>query len=77
MDGTKMEASANRGPFVRKTAVTKKQSKLGEKLVSELPKLPVALFGQSVKLIHASLLTVSLDDTRSFWCGGENLALSH
>ena len=39
IDGTKIEANANRYPFVWKTAVTKKQLKLGEKIASELPKL--------------------------------------
>ena len=39
IDGTKIEANANRYSFVWKTAVTKKQAKLGEKIASELPKL--------------------------------------
>ncbi|MFQ9801528.1 MAG: transposase [Clostridia bacterium] len=39
IDGTKMEANANRYSFVWKTAVTKRQIKLGEKIASELPKL--------------------------------------
>ena len=39
IDGTKIEANANRYSFVWKTAVTKKQLKLGEKIASELPKL--------------------------------------
>lgn len=49
MDGTKTEASINRDSFVRKTAVTKKQSKLGEKITSDLPKLPATLFDQSLQ----------------------------
>lgn len=39
IDGTKIEANANRYSIVWKTAVTKKQLKLGEKVASELPKL--------------------------------------
>ena len=39
IDGTKIEANADRYSFVWKTAVTKKQLKLGEKIASQLPKL--------------------------------------
>lgn len=39
IDGTKIEANANRYSFVWKTAVTKRQVKLGEKIASVLPKL--------------------------------------
>ena len=39
IDGTKIEANANRYSFVWKTAITKQQLKLGEKIASELPKL--------------------------------------
>ena len=39
IDGTKIEANANRYSFVWKTAVTKNQLKLSEKIASELPKL--------------------------------------
>ncbi len=39
IDGTKIEANANRYSFVWKTAVTKRQTKLGEKIADELPKL--------------------------------------
>ena len=39
IDGTKIEANANRYSFVWKTAVTKRQKKLGERIVEELPKL--------------------------------------
>ncbi len=39
IDGTKIEANANRYSFVWKTAVTKRQAKLGEKIAEELPKL--------------------------------------
>ena len=39
IDGTKNEANANRYSFVWKTAVTKRQVKLREKIASELPKL--------------------------------------
>ena len=39
IDGTKIEANANRYSFVWKTAVTKNQKKLGEKIAKELPLL--------------------------------------
>lgn len=39
IDGTKIEANANRYSFVWKTAVTKRQAKLGENIAEELPKL--------------------------------------
>ena len=39
IDGTKIEANANRYSFVWKTAVAKRQMKLGEKIANELPKL--------------------------------------
>ena len=39
IDGTKIEANANRYSFVWKTAVTNRQRKLGEKIAEELPKL--------------------------------------
>ena len=39
IDGTRIEANANRYSFVWKTAVTNRQRKLSEKIVSELPKL--------------------------------------
>ena len=39
IDGTKIEANANRYSFVWKSAVTKRQRKLGEKIAEELPKL--------------------------------------
>ena len=39
IDGTKIEANANRYTFVWKSAVTKRQAKLGEKIAEELPKL--------------------------------------
>ena len=39
IDGTKIEANANRYSFVWKTAVTKRQEKLGKKIAEELPKL--------------------------------------
>ena len=39
IDGTKIEANANRYTFVWKTSVTKRQAKLGEKIAEELPKL--------------------------------------
>ena len=39
IDGTKIEANANRYSFVWKTAVTKRQAKLGKKIAEELPKL--------------------------------------
>lgn len=39
IDGTKIEANANRYSFVWKTTVTKNQKKLGEKIVTELPAL--------------------------------------
>lgn len=39
IDGTKIEANANRYSFVWKTAITKNQKKLGEKIVTELPLL--------------------------------------
>lgn len=38
IDGTKIEANANRYSFVWKTAVTNRQRKLGEKIAEELPK---------------------------------------
>ena len=39
IDGTKIEANANKYSFVWKTAVSKKQKKLGEKIAQELPLL--------------------------------------
>ena len=39
IDGTKIEANANRYSFVWKTAVSNKQKKLGEKITQELPLL--------------------------------------
>ena len=39
IDGTKIEANANKYSFVWKTAVTNKQKKLGEKIAQELPLL--------------------------------------
>lgn len=39
IDGTKIEANANRYSFVWKTAVTRRQAKLGERIAEELPKL--------------------------------------
>ncbi len=39
IDGTKIEANANRYSFVWKTRVTKSQAKLGEKIAEELPVL--------------------------------------
>lgn len=39
IDGTKIEANANRYSFVWKTGSTKKQLKLGEKIANELPPL--------------------------------------
>lgn len=39
IDGTKIEANANRYSFVWKKAVTRKQAKLGEKIAEELPLL--------------------------------------
>ena len=39
IDGTKIEANANRYSFVWKTVVTRRQTKLGEKIAEELPKL--------------------------------------
>ena len=39
IDGTKIEANANRYSFVWKAAVTKNQAKLGEKITEELPQL--------------------------------------
>ena len=39
IDGTKIEANANRYSFVWKTGSTKKQLKLGEKIANELPLL--------------------------------------
>ena len=38
IDGTKIEANANRYSFVWKTAITNRQRKLGEKIAEELPK---------------------------------------
>lgn len=42
IDGTKIEANANRYSFVWKTAVTRRQHKLREKIANELPKLLTA-----------------------------------
>ena len=39
IDGTKIEANANRYSFVWKTGTTKKQEKLGDKIAEELPLL--------------------------------------
>ena len=39
IDGTKIEANANRYSFIWKSGTTKKQVKLGEKIASELPLL--------------------------------------
>ena len=39
IDGTKIEANANRYSFVWKTAVTRRQARLGERIAEELPKL--------------------------------------
>ena len=39
IDGTKIEANANKYSFVWKTAVSKNQKKLGEKIATELPQL--------------------------------------
>jgi len=39
IDGTKIEANANRYSFIWKTGTTKKQEKLGEKIANELPLL--------------------------------------
>ena len=39
MDGTKIEANASRYSFVWKTAVSKRQAKLGKRIEEELPKL--------------------------------------
>ena len=39
IDGTKIEANANRYSFVWKTAVSKRQTKLGERIAEELPRL--------------------------------------
>lgn len=39
MDGTKIEANASRYSFVWKTAVSKRQTKLGKRIEEELPKL--------------------------------------
>lgn len=43
IDGTKIEANANRYSFVWKTAVSKRQKKLGEKIAVELPGLLEAI----------------------------------
>ena len=63
IDGTKMEANANRYTFVWKTAVTKNQAKLGEKIAKELPKLleateiavPVQITVQRLKKVRKQL----------------------
>ena len=39
IDGTKIEANANRYSFVWKTAVTRRQARLGERIAEERPKL--------------------------------------
>ena len=55
IDGTKIEANANRYSFVWKTAVTKRQKKLGEKIAKELPKL---LKSSDTGIIAPSVVTV-------------------
>ena len=51
IDGTKIEANANRYSFVWKTGVTKNQAKLGDKIASELPKLLKAS-GANISVPH-------------------------
>lgn len=66
IDGTKIEANANRYSFVWKRAVTKNQKKLGEKIVAELPKMlgelglrtPAVLNVQRLKKIRKQLYAI-------------------
>ena len=58
IDGTKIEANAGRYTFVWKTAVNKHQSRLGERIATELPLLPekagvgIVMPKQVIKVFH-------------------------
>ncbi len=79
IDGTKIEANANRYSFVWKTAVTKKQLKLGEKIASELPKLleasgtgivlPQQITVQRLKKLRKQLYAAKEAGNLVFVCG--------
>ena len=66
IDGTKIEANANRYSFVWKKSVTKNQRKLGEKIAAELPKMlgelglrtPAVLNIQRLKKIRKQLYAI-------------------
>ena len=66
IDGTKIEANANRYSFVWKKSVTKNQKKLGEKIAAELPKMlgelglrtPAVLNIQRLKKIRKQLYAI-------------------
>ena len=76
IDGTKIEANANRYSFVWKTAVTKRQAKLGEKIAEELPKLleasesgiaaPYIITVQSLKKLRKSLYAKKAETNTTF-----------
>ena len=76
IDGTKIEANANRYSFVWKTAVTKRQAKLGEKIAEELPKLleasgtgivaPYIITVQRLKKLRKSLYAKKTETNTTF-----------
>lgn len=82
IDGTKIEANANRYSFVWKTAVTKRQVKLGEKIASELPKLlavsdtgitePSQITLQKLKKLRKQLYAKKLANNVTFVRGKEH-----
>lgn len=76
IDGTKIEANANRYSFVWKTAVTRRQMKLGEKIAEELPKLledsgagiaaPCMITVQRLKKLRKSLYARKMETNATF-----------
>lgn len=76
IDGTKIEANANRYSFVWKTAVTKRQAKIGEKIAEELPKLleasatgivaPYIITVQRLKKLRKSLYAKKTETNTTF-----------
>ena len=76
IDGTKIEANANRYSFVWKTAVTKRQEKLGKKIAEELPKpleasgtgiaVPCTITVQKLKKLRKSLYAKKTETNTTF-----------
>ena len=74
IDGTRIEANANRYSFVWKTAVTNRQRKLSEKIVSELPKLlssigvraPQEITVQKLKKLRKQLYAIKEENKVTF-----------